>query len=103
MAGGGASVLVSPGSTTSLITPEAVLDGFAAGRANAPEDPGARGPYPVRATSYGSGTDLHRIAFGAAAAVTTPTVDASGVLDSLGWGATSPARGSGALGPTRCP
>jgi dienelactone hydrolase len=87
VAGGGASILVSPGSTDSLVTAEAVLDGFVAGRAPAPEDPGARGPYPVRATSYGSGTDLHRIAFGSAAAVTTPTVDASRVLDPLGWGA----------------
>jgi dienelactone hydrolase len=86
VAGGGASVLVSPGSTASLVTPEAVLDGFVAGRAGGPEDPGARGPYPVRATSYGSGTDLHRIAFGSAVAVTTPTVDASRVLDPLGWG-----------------
>ena len=87
VAGGGASILASPGSTDSLVTAEAVLDGFVAGRAPAPEDPGARGPYPVRATSYGSGTDLHRIAFGAAVAVTTPTVDASRVLEPLGWGA----------------
>ena len=87
LAGGGTSVLVSPGSIDSLVTAEAVLDGFVTGRAPAPEDPGARGPYPVRATSYGSATDLHRIAFGAAVAVTTPTVDASRVLDPLGWGA----------------
>ena len=87
VAGGGASVLVSPGSTAAVVTPEAVLDGFVAGRAPAPEDPGARGPYAVRTTSYGSGTDRHRSAFGTGVAVTTPTVDASGVLDALGWGA----------------
>jgi predicted dienelactone hydrolase len=43
-------------------------------------DPSQRGPFTVVATSYGSGRDRRRDAFGAGAAWTTPTVDASAAI-----------------------
>lgn len=86
VAGGfGASVLVSPGSTGTLVAPDPALDGIVS--ATSLEDPGATGLYEVEQLSYGSGTDRHRPAFSGDVVVRTPTVDASAILAPLGWGA----------------
>ena len=56
-------VLLSPGSTASVVPASPAFDGRVTGELL--PDPGLPGPYPVRATSYGSGTDARRSAFGA--------------------------------------
>ena len=84
--GSGAIVLFSSGSTAALVPALPDLDGIGVAPATL-DDPGAPGTYAVRAVSYGSGTDGRRAAFGRDALVTTPTVDASAILDRLGWGA----------------
>ncbi len=47
------------------------------------EDPGLPGPYAVKATSYGSGLDPHRPAFGPETPIRTGTVDASKAVDPI--------------------
>ena len=86
IAGGGVSVILDAGSPSALVATRPDLDGVGAPVLSL-DDPGAPGPYAVRSLSYGSGTDRHRPAFGAAVTVTTPSVDASAVLQRLGGGA----------------
>ena len=85
LATGSAFVLVSPGDTNNLVSPDASFDGVPVATDLA--DPGAPGPYRVSELSYGSGTDTHRAAFGAGVTIRTPAVDASAVLNPLGSGA----------------
>ena len=86
--GGGTALLLSPGSTATLVRANALLDGTAAAMIPAGiDDPGLPGTYEVRALSYGSGTEARRPAFGRDALVTTPCIDASKVLGKLDFGA----------------
>jgi dienelactone hydrolase len=85
--GGGTVVLVSPGSSGSLVPADPSLDGTVPPVPAGLPDPGAPGSHGVRAVSYGSGTDRLRPEFGAGVTVRTPTIDASGALAPLGWGA----------------
>jgi dienelactone hydrolase len=87
VSGGSGLVLVLPGSSASLVAATAALDGSPPPASVPLGDPGLPGPYAVRTMTYGSGTDQRRPEFGAAVDVTTPTVDASKVLDRLGNGA----------------
>jgi hypothetical protein len=81
----GGLVMASPGTVAHLVAPDPAFDG-ALPAANL-ADPGARGPYGVRTLSYGNGADPRRPAYGANAALRTPTVDGSSILQPLGWGA----------------
>ncbi|HEX2626330.1 MAG TPA: hypothetical protein VHL56_05450, partial [Candidatus Limnocylindrales bacterium] len=81
LAGG---VVLDPGAAAPALAAEPLLDGVV--RPAPLDDPGAPGPYAVRSFSYGSGTDRLRPAFGAGAAIVTRTVDATPVLQELGWG-----------------
>lgn len=83
--GYGAAVMVAPGAPAPAVLPVSTLDGTA--RVTELADPGAPGPFAVRTFSYGSGTDRLRPAFGAGAALRTPTVDGTPALRQLGWGA----------------
>jgi len=47
-------------------------------------NPGLAGPYTVKSLTYGSGTDRQRDDYGAAAALTTPTVDGSALYAGFG-------------------
>jgi dienelactone hydrolase len=85
VAGGGATIMLSPGTSDGLVVPDPRFDGAAVATTLA--DPGLPGPYAVQHLSYGSGTDIRRAAFGSEAALTTPTVDAAAILHPLGWGA----------------
>lgn len=85
LAGTTVATAIDPGSTSTLVRPTSDLDG-AIVPATLP-DPGEVGPYPIRTFSYGSGTDARRPEFAAQALLTTPTVDATGILRRLGDGA----------------
>jgi dienelactone hydrolase len=83
-----------PGSTAGLVAYDPTFDGdpatvetalgTLAGGTWAPvDDPGEPGTFAIERSSYGSGTDVHRPAFGAEADLRTPTVDASDILPPL--------------------
>lgn len=80
-----------PGTTDGMVAYDPIFDGdpmaAAAATTASIDDPGGPGPYAVERWSYGSGTDARRPSFGADAARTTPTVDASAVLRPLSMGA----------------
>ena len=99
---GAATLAFDAGTTAGLVGHDPAYDGLAVTPAGL-SDPGSPGSFEVDQFSYGSGHDERRPAFGSAATVITPTVDASAVLPRLGAGADEIREWFWGFGPTALP
>ncbi len=74
-----AGLAIYPGDASGLVPSDPRYQAASAA-ATSLVDPGAPGPFAVRNTAYGSGTDAHRAVFGPDVPLRTPAVDASKAL-----------------------